>query len=467
MHTKKSHIHFIGIGGIGMSGLATILYHQGYTISGCDPDITQETVKQLMKLGCKVFQGNNSMGCHNHSIEVLVYIPMYATTIVAVEKEIKRAKERNLIILSRAQMLAQLMQEKYSIAVSGSHGKTTTTALISHILLESDYDPTIVVGGYLKNINAQARIGNGKFLVAEADESDRSFLDLLPTYTIITNIDLEHLETYKDLNDIKNSFVQFIQKTPPHGKAIVCIDNDNIQSIMPQLENTSIITYGIEHKADFSAHNIILYPHHSVFTVYNNNTISLGTIHLPIAGEHNIYNALAAIAISQEIGIDFATIQKNITSFAGVERRFSFIGTYKKAEVFDDYGHHPLEIQHTLIVAHKKKKNNLIVVFQPHRYTRTQKLWNEFISVFGHSNIDTLIITDIYSAGEKSVDGITSECLVNDIRLKHPSLNIAYIPLNNNFESIKSKLQNCISENDLLLFLGAGKTYQIAQNIIE
>lgn len=467
MHTKKTHIHFVGIGGIGMSGLATIFHHKGYTISGCDPDINQETVKQLIKFGCAVFQGNNSMGCHDHSIEVLVYIPMYATTIPAVEAEIKRAQERNIPILSRAQMLSQLMQEKYSIAISGSHGKTTTTALISHILLESHYDPTIVVGGYLKNIKAQARIGNGKFLVAEADESDRSFLDLWPMYAVITNIDLEHLETYKDLNDIKDSFVQFLYKIPTHGKAIVCIDNENIQSIMSQLKNKQTVTYGILQKADFSAQDIQLYPHHSIFTVYKNNTIRLGAIHLPIAGQHNIYNTLAAIAISQEIGIDFAMIQKNIASFAGVERRFSFMGTYKKAEVFDDYGHHPLEIQNTLIVAHKKKKNNLIVVFQPHRYTRTQKLWNEFISTFAYSDIDTLIITDIYSAGEKSLDGITSESLVNDIRLKNPSLNISYIPLNDNFESIKSTLHNCVSKNDLLLFLGAGKTYQIAQSIVE
>jgi UDP-N-acetylmuramate--alanine ligase len=308
---------------------------------------------------------------------------MYATTIAAVTAEITRAQLRNIVIISRAQMLAELMRTQYSIAITGSHGKTTTSSLIAHILIQADYDPTVIIGGQLKNISSNARIGNGKFLVAEADESDRSFLQLFPTIAVITTIDLEHLETYTDLDDIKQSFKQFINNIPDSGAAIICIDDENIYSLLP-IERIKIVTYAIHKSAHFYAQNIILNSDHSLFTVYTHNNFNpLGTIMLPMPGKHNIYNALAAIALAHAIGIDFATIINSLASFTGIERRFSLRGTYKGAQIFDDYGHHPKEIENTLIVARKRAQNRLIVVFQPHRYTRTDKLWHNFLTNLG------------------------------------------------------------------------------------
>ena len=463
MITKKSHIHFVGIGGIGMSALATILKQSGYIISGCDPDIKQDTVIKLKQLGCAVHQGNNAPACNDATIDTLIYIPMYATTIPAVTAEIERAQKNNITTLSRAQLLAHLMRSKQSIAIAGSHGKTTTTSLISHLLIEADLDPTIVVGGQLKNIGSNARMGNGAFLVAEADESDRSFLEFNPNITVITNIDVEHLETYADLDDIKNAFQQFINNIAPDGIAIICTDDENIRSLLP-IERTAI-SYGIEHDADFMARDIILHADHSLFTVYTKNNICLGTMKLAIAGKHNIYNALAAIALAHTLHINIHTIAQSLASFAGVERRFSFHGTYKDADVFDDYGHHPKEIEQTLAVARKRARNKLRIIFQPHRYTRTQKLWNDFLNVFATSAIDHLIITDIYSAGEYPIANVSSKRLVEELIHLKPSCTVQYIPFQNDFASIQQALDQAIEPDDLLLFLGAGKMHLLAQEL--
>lgn len=465
MNTKKSHFHFVGIGGIGMSGIATLLKQNGYTVSGCDPDITQDTIIKLQQLGCSVYEGNNSLSCNDRTIDTLVYIPMYATTIPAVTTEIAQAHASGIPTISRAQMLAQLMQTKYSIAVAGSHGKTTTTALISHILIEANMDPTVVIGGQLKNIASNARKGNGNFLVAEADESDRSFLELFPTVAIITNIDLEHLETYTDLIDIKQTFKQFINHLPAHGTAVICIDDENIRSLLP-LTHTNVISYGIEHDADFVARDIILNADHSLCTVYTkNDPTPLGTIMLPIAGKHNVYNALGAIALTRNLGIDFTIIAQSLTSFTGVERRFSFHGTYKGIDVFDDYGHHPKEIEQTLIVARKRARNKLIVVFQPHRYTRTQKLWADFLATFSSSAIDHLIITDIYSAGEYPIPTITSKRLIAELIALNPPFIAQYVPFEDDFDHIKKTIDRSVAPHDLLLFLGAGKMNLLAEKI--
>jgi UDP-N-acetylmuramate--alanine ligase len=467
MYTKKSHIHFVGIGGIGMSGIATILKQQGYTISGCDPDINQDTITQLKHLGCSVYHGNNSPACNDESIDILVYIPMYATSIQDITCEIERAQKRGIPTISRASMLAELMRTKYSIAIAGSHGKTTTTSLISHILIEAGIDPTVVIGGQLKNLSSHIRTGKGDFLVAEADESDRSFLQLLPTLAIITNIDLEHLETYTDLEDIKQAFTQFISHLPFYGKAIVCIDDENIRNLLP-IQHVKTISYGIEYDADFYARDIILNTENSLFTVYKkNNTHALGKIMLPIPGKHNIYNCLAAIALAYELDIPFNIIAQSLQSFGGVDRRFTLRGTYKGAEIFDDYGHHPKEIENTLLVARKRSKNNLIVIFQPHRYSRTEKLWSLFISTFLNSSINQLIITDIHSAGEQPIDSITSQCFAQALKAHNPSFSVHYIPLSPDFHTIKAAIDASAAENDLVLFLGAGKIYHLAKEMVE
>jgi len=466
MYKKNLHIHFVGIGGIGMSGIATILKHQGYTISGCDPDIKQDTIAPLEKIGCRIYHSNNSPECDDTTIDILVYIPMYATTIPAITAEIERAQSRGIITISRAGMLAELMRSKYSIAISGSHGKTTTTSLISQILIEAQTDPTVVIGGQLKNINSNIRVGNGNFLVAEADESDRSFLQLFPTLAIVTNIDLEHLETYKDLDDIKQAFMQFMNNLAFYGKAIICIDDENIRSL--PIAHIKTISYAIEHEADFYARDIVLNADHSLFTVYTKNkNAPLGNIILPLPGKHNVYNCLAAIALAHELEIPFESIAPAIETFGGVERRFSFRGLYKGAEVFDDYGHHPKEIENTLLVARKRTKNKLIVVFQPHRYTRTQKLWTQFLETFYTSIIDTLIITDIHSAGEQPIDTITSETLTQHIQSLNPPFAVHYIPSTNDFAHVKEAIERSIQSNDLILFLGAGKVYHIAKDIVQ
>jgi len=467
MYRKKSHIHFVGIGGIGMSGIATILKQQGYTISGCDPDTKQDTVTQLKRFGCAVYHGNNSALCDDETIDILVYIQMYATSISAVACEIARAQSRNIPTISRARMLAELMRTKYSIAITGSHGKTTTTSLISHILIEAHMDPTVVIGGQLKNLSSNTRIGQGDFLVAEADESDRSFLQLHATLAVITNIDLEHLETYNDLDDIKQAFKQFINNLPFYGKAIVCIDDENLRSILP-IEHVKTISYGIEQEADFYARDSILNADHSTFTVYKKNVAEpLGTVVLPMPGKHNIYNCLGAIALACELNVGFETIQSSIASFGGIERRFSFRGMYKGAEIFDDYGHHPKEIENTLLVARKRAKNKITVVFQPHRYTRTEKLWQQFLSTFAASTIDRLIITDIHSAGEQPIDTISSERLACELQSLNPPFLVHYVPLEDDFDQIKDHIARSVEANDLILFLGAGKVYHIAQEIAE
>lgn len=459
---KKGHIHFVGIGGIGMSGIAKILRYQGYKISGCDLDLEQKSVEDLISIGCSVYQGNNTEFCHDNNIDVLVY----SSAINATNDEIILAQKRGIPTISRALMLAELMRTKYSVAIAGSHGKTTTTSLISHILIESHKDPTVIIGGHLKNISTNARWGTGDFLIAEADESDRSFLRLYPTLAVVTNIDLEHLDTYKDLNDIKETFSQFLANLPFYGKAIVCIDDINVNAILP-LNHIKTIKYGFNTNADIFANEIILEKDHSTFNVYiKNQSEPLGNIYLSMPGQHNIQNALAAIAVAQDLDVPFELIANALKNFKGVERRFSFKGTYKGAELFDDYGHHPTEIYCTLKVARKRAQQKLIVIFQPHRYTRTAKLWQDFVDLFAYSSIDQLIITDIYPASESPIENINSNSLVQAIKQKQPACNIEYIPCDTLFKSLIDQIDKVAQNGDLILFLGAGKVNKIAQLLI-
>ena len=461
MYKQNVHIHFVGIGGIGMSGIATILKYQGYEISGCDLDLDQTSIKNLRKIDCTIHQGNNTPACKSDAIDVLVY----SSAIQPDNPEIVAAQQRGIPTIARALMLAELMRTKYSIAIGGSHGKTTTTSLISHILIEAQLDPTVIIGGHLKNISNNARIGNGDFLVAEADESDRSLLHLQATLAVVTNIDLEHLETYRDLNDIKNTFKQFLNNLPFYGKAIVCIDDKNIQSLLP-MPHIKTIKYGLSPVADLKAHNIDLQPDHSTFTVVAKDTAKpLGSIRINMPGQHNVLNSLAAIALARELAIPFDVIQKAIESFKGIERRFSYKGTFRGAEVFDDYGHHPKEIHHTLLVARRRTKGKVIVVFQPHRYTRTDRLWDDFIETFLHSDIDHLIITDIFPASEVPIQGISSQRLAQELQSRKPNFSVTYLPFEQSFDQIRKNLERNLENNDLLLLLGAGKVNKFADSL--
>ncbi len=306
MYNSKAHIHFVGIGGIGMSGIAQILKNQGYIISGCDADMDQHSIKDLKTAGCDIFEGNNTPACHSSNPDILVY----SSAIRSHNPEIIAAQARGIPTIPRALMLAELMRTKYSIAIAGAHGKTTTTSLVSHILIEAQLDPTVIVGGHLKNIDANARLGNGDFLVAETDESDRSVQNLHPTLAVVTNIDLEHLETYKDLDDIKETFKRFLNNIPFYGKAFVCIDDEQVRSIIPSLPHIKMIKYGLDDSADLYATNVQLEADHSTFTVCAKEGKILGDVNSKMLGRHNVLNALAATAVALDIGIPFATISQ-------------------------------------------------------------------------------------------------------------------------------------------------------------
>lgn len=455
MYKKKAHIHFIGIGGIGMSGIATILKLQGYTISGCDLDCSQVSVKNLQSLGCLIHQGNNTPECIDETIDIIVY----SSAISSHNEELIRAQECNIPTIPRALMLAELMRTKYSIAIAGSHGKTTTTSLVSHILIESKMDPTVIIGGHLTSISSNARFGNGDFLVAEADESDRSLLHLQATLALITNIDLEHLETYKNIDDISQTFMQFLNNLPFYGKAFLCTDDDLIRSLLP-IRHLKTVTYSFRVEDDFYATNVQLLPTKTIFDVYTQGSF-LGTITMNLLGRHNVLNALGAIALSMDLGITFSVIQETIAYFNGVDRRFSYRGTYRNSEIFDDYGHHPKEISCTLEVAKHRSNNNIVVVFQPHRYTRTLFLWDSFVETFSQSSIKTLIITDIYAASEAPIGSVNAQNLVNAIQQKSKTLKVVYAPLQKDFSSIIKEIDYSLEDNDLLLLLGAGKINQL------
>jgi UDP-N-acetylmuramate--alanine ligase len=461
MYKKNKHIHFIGIGGIGMSGIAEVLRQQGHFVSGCDLSQKSKILDHLEQLGCPIYHGHDES--HIEDADVLVY----SSAISHDNPEIKAALEKGIPVIPRAIMLAELMRMKYGIAIAGAHGKTTTTSITSHILIEAKLDPTIIIGGVLKNISTHAKLGSGSLLVAEADESDRSLLYLNPSVAVVTSIDAEHLDTYKDIHDVKETFKNFLARLPFYGKAFVCIDDPNVRSILP-LPHIPTIKYGLSNDADLMGNIIELNKTTSIFNVYekiakSGNTKSfthklLGKIELNMPGEHNVLNSLASIALALEFDVPFATIQNALKTFKGIERRFEFKGTFKGADIFDDYGHHPTEIQKTLIVAQKRAQKKLHVIFQPHRFTRTKELWNDFVNTFVHSEVATLYITDIYPASEQPIEGITSMKLAEAIQQKKPSLKVKYFK---SYDEIESHVRSELQKDDLLITVGAGKINQI------
>jgi UDP-N-acetylmuramate--alanine ligase len=470
MYKKREHVHFMGIGGIGMSGIAEILKLRGYKVSGCDLGSASKTLDHLQDVGCIVYHGHNVS--HIHDADVLVY----SSAVKQDDPEIRAALEKGIPVIPRALMLGELMRTKYSVAVSGAHGKTTTTSLISHIMIEADRQPTVIVGGVLKNIANNAKMGGGEVLIAEADESDRSLLNLSPTMAVVTNIDAEHLDTYKDLDDIKNTFKSFLARLPFYGKAFVCIDDEPVRSIFP-LPHICAVKYGLSPDADIMGDNVELGVATSSFDVYFNDSIPgshqkekklLGHVNLNIPGKHNVLNALASIGVCLEFEVPFAVIAAALETFKGVERRFEFKGIYKGTEIFDDYGHHPTEIKTTLLVAQKRTQKRLHVVFQPHRFTRTEKLWNEFVEVFAAADkasyaIDTLCITDIYPASEAPIPGITADRLVEAIKKCNPTIRVTYTPT---YAHVAQAVEPVIQEGDLLLTIGAGKVNQVGEALV-
>lgn len=462
MLNHYKHIHFIGIGGIGMSALATIFHNRGHYVSGCDVNLHQASIKSLSQIGCTI-NNHGDPSCFNDHIDLIVY----STDIKQNLAEIRYASERGIPMMHRGDLLALLMDEKQGIAIAGAHGKTTTSALISHIFVHANLDPTVVIGGIVHSLGSNARIGNGPYLIAEADESDRSFLQLRPFYTIITNIDLEHLDTYKDLNDIKETFCAFLNNIHPSGAVFVCIDDKN-STQLNALNTKNIVTYGLTPTADVTATDLVLLPMHSEFTVSitKNSKNKKQKILLPLAGNHNVQNALAAIAIAHYLDIPLDTIANALITFSGVDRRFSFRGTYNNALIFDDYGHHPTEITKTILVARQNAKKRLVVIFQPHRFSRTAALWDSFIDTFCQQKIDHLIITDIYAAGESPLSNISGALLANAINQTNPPFFVEYITLENLFKNPQQTIGAIIQPDDLLLLQGAGNIISLGTTLL-
>ncbi|MBM4305425.1 MAG: UDP-N-acetylmuramate--L-alanine ligase, partial [Deltaproteobacteria bacterium] len=402
---KIRNIHFVGIGGIGMSGIAEVLLNLGYRISGSDMKETEVT-RRLQTLGCDIDYGHRRENVKEADVVVV------SSAVRPNNPELEVAEERLIPVIPRAEMLAELMRMKVGIAIAGTHGKTTTTSLIATVLGAAGFDPTVVIGGRLNSIGSNAKLGQGEFLVAEADESDGSFLKLMPTIAVVTNIDPEHLDYYKGIEEIKEAFLHFLNKIPFFGLAVLCLDHPNIQSLLPKLKKR-FTTYGLTAQADFHAEEIEFDGLSAAFEVLYHRE-KVGRLRIRMPGLHSVYNALAAVATAFELDIPFKTVQEALKDFGGIQRRFQIKGEKKGVLIVDDYGHHPVEIIATLKAAKTGWKRRVIAVFQPHRYTRTQTLFQDFLAAF--YDADILILTDIYAAGEDRIEGIESKGLFEGIR---------------------------------------------------
>ncbi len=452
MFLKYREIHFVGIGGIGMSGIAEILHNLNYKVTGSDIK-ESETTKHLSSRGIKVFIG------HSESNLINPHVVVVSSAISSDNPEVRVAKERGIPVIPRAEMLAELGRLKYGILIAGAHGKTTTTSLVATILAEAGFDPTMIIGGKLKAIGGNAKLGQGDFFVAEADESDGSFLKLNPTIAVITNIDNEHLDYFKNIEELKKAFLKFANKIPFYGTAVVCIENEHSKEIIPHIER-KCITYGYSKEANYYAKNIVSYGRTMSFDLYVGEAF-VDTFMVPLPGEHNVLNALAAIATSFELQIPLGTIRKALATFSGVHRRFELKGECKGIQIFDDYGHHPTEIKATLRAARKCFiENRLIVIFQPHRYTRTRDLMDEFSNSFKEA--DLLYLMDIYSAGEKPIEGVNAKVLFEKIvRTKGKDVN--YIP---HKDELLVHLKNHVRSGDIIFTIGAGDVYKVGEELL-
>ncbi|PIE61863.1 MAG: UDP-N-acetylmuramate--L-alanine ligase [Desulfobacterales bacterium] len=457
MYQPNYHIHFVGIGGIGMSGIAELLLNLGYGVSGSDLKLSHIT-DRLEKKGAVIYKGHAKE--HIKTVNVVVT----SSAIAKENPEVVRAKELNLPIIPRAEMLAELMRIKYAIAVSGAHGKTSTTSMISQILNTAGLDPTVIIGGLLQGLDTNALHGSGDFIVAEADESDGSFLKYTPAIATVTNIDLEHLDYYDSIEDIKDKFVQFINAVPFYGLAVLCLDNEHIQNILPRVK-VRYTTYGMSAQSDLQAKNIRFENGQSRFNVIrkgNGPEEDLGKILLNIGGQHNILNAMAGIAVGLELNIPFDTIKKALEKIKGVKRRLEIKGKAKGITVMDDYGHHPTEIQATLTaIKESYPDKRLIVLFQPHRYTRTQALFDGFTRAFYESDI--LIVLPIYPASEAPIPNVDAAHLVDGIRA-HGHKNAVFAP---DFTQALSMVTHKVKEGDMVLTLGAGDVYALGEKLVE
>lgn len=467
---KAQRVHFIGIGGIGMSGIAEILLTLGYPVSGSDLRRSAIT-DRLAGLGATVFEG--------HAAANVIGAAVIVTSSAVNERnaEVVEARHRKIPIVQRAEMLAELMRLKYGIAVAGMHGKTTTTSMIAAVLAEGGLDPTIVVGGRVDALGSNARLGTSRYLVAEADESDRSFLKLSPILGVVTNLDREHMDCYRDMQDVENAFVDFMDKVPFYGATTVCLDDDLLRAILPRVTRR-LFTYGRSPEADFVVRLLPVEttgtsrdsapesgtaaaPVRSRFEIVDGSRV-LGPFTLQVPGLHNVLNATAAVAIGVQLEIEEAAIIQGLRSFRGVDRRFQIRGVVNGITVIDDYGHHPTEIRATLSAARSCGYHRIHVIFQPHRYTRTRDLLPEFVSAF--RDADTLQVLDIYAASEESIPGINAPALVAALQQVGSGTKACYTA---SFAEAAEAVTASAKEGDAILALGAGSVSQVAQLVLD
>lgn len=452
MFKNIKKVHFVGIGGIGMSGIAEILFSQGFKISGSDKNLTEVT-QRLSDMGMTIYEGHSPE--HVKDADVLVY----SSAVTIDNPEVKAAVDRNIPIIKRAEMLAECMRMKYGIGIAGTHGKTTTTSMVGLTLTEGGIDPTIIVGGKLSGLGGtNARLGQGDFIVVEADEFDRTFLKLTPTVAALTTLESEHLDTYKDLDDIKCAFIEFANKVPFYGFVTLCIDEPELKNIMPEL-NKKIITYGLLQEADLRAVDITHNTFNSSYTVIYNDK-ELGRINLKIPGKHNVKNSLVAVCIGLELGVEFNVIKKALEKFSGVYRRFE-VKYNKEILVVDDYAHHPTETSATLSGIREGWKKRLVVVFQPHLYTRTRDFYNEFAKSF--MDTDLFICTDVYPAREEPIDGVSGK-LITDALKELGHTNVMYVQNKNDVPDLLNKIKE---NGDIIVTMGAGDIWKYCNKFVE
>jgi UDP-N-acetylmuramate--alanine ligase len=447
VYLKKYHIHFVGIGGIGMSGIAELLLNLGYKVSGSDVKCSDIT-DRLKELGGAIFKGHAAENIKGADVVVV------SSAIDPDNPEVQAAGQSSIPVIPRAEMLAELMRLKYSIAIAGAHGKTSTTSIVAAVLAEGGLDPTVVIGGKLKSIGSNAVLGEGDFIVAEADESDGSFLKFSPTIAVVTNIDKEHLDFYADLAAIKTAFLNFLDRIPFYGLAVLCLDNEPIQELIPRMKKR-YTTYGMSSQADFQIRDVEFGQQKSRFNVYHRGN-KMGMIDLNLPGIHNVYNATASIAVGVELNIAFDQIKRALETVEGVQRRLEIKGESNGVTVIDDYGHHPTEIKVTLeTIEENWPDRRKVVVFQPHRYSRTRALFDEFSRAFYQS--DVLVVLPIYAASEKKIEGVTSQNLCEEIKAHgHKEVICA-----DGFKAALSHLKQTLQPGDVLLTLGAGDVWKV------
>lgn len=445
-------VHMIGIGGIGMSGIAEVLLAMNFKVSGSDRSLSEVT-DRLASLGAEIYEG--------HSEENLkdVDVVVYSSAVTMDNVEIQEALKRKIPVIKRSEMLAELMRLKYGIGIAGTHGKTTTTSMVGLVMLEAGFDPTVIVGGKLSGLGGtNARLGKGDFIVVEADEFDRSFLQLTPVIAAITTLEKEHLDIYRDLDDIKEAFVEFANKVPFYGFVVLCLDEEGLREILPKI-NRKVITYGTSAQADVRAYDVSFSKTQSKFKVKYHGE-SLGEIELNVPGLHNVKNSLVAVTIAKELGVDFGIIKSALKKFTGVYRRFEIKAEINDVMIIDDYAHHPTEVSATLSAIRSGWDRRVVAVFQPHLYTRTRDFYADFAKSFLDS--DVFICTDVYPAREIPIQDVTGQ-LITDAAEKFGHKNVIYVP---DKKQIPDKLLEIVLPGDIVITMGAGDIWKYGEEFI-